>query len=90
MRSEPAPVIDMADDVSVHSEFSYLTGDSEGHSTVDLSNVQMAMAPQLPTNVPHPTALPLQEVVVKRKETVASEVTSQVLHTAPTVTVVVI
>jgi hypothetical protein len=55
VRPEPLPVIDMVDDASVTSEFSYLTGDSEGHSTVALSNVQVAMAPQLPTNVPHPT-----------------------------------
>ena len=33
VRSEPLPIIDMVDDALVNSEFSYLTGDSEGHST---------------------------------------------------------
>ena len=42
--SKPLPVIDMVDDASVHSEFFYLSGDSEGHSTVAFSNVQVAMA----------------------------------------------
>jgi len=57
VRSEPLPVIDMVDDASVTSEFSYLTGDSEGHSTVALSNVQVVMAPDSSTNVPQPTTL---------------------------------
>ena len=39
VRSEPLPVIYMVDDPLVHSGFSYLTGDSEVHSTVALSNV---------------------------------------------------
>ena len=66
VRSEPSPVIDMVDDASVTSEFSYLTGDSEGHSTFALSNVQVAMAPTLTL---HPTA-PVRKVVVTPKETV--------------------
>ena len=41
VRSDPLPVIDMVDNAFVISEFSYLTGDSEGHSTVALSNVQV-------------------------------------------------
>ena len=45
VRSEPLHVIDMVDDASVTSEFSHLTGDSEGHSTVGLSYVQVVMAP---------------------------------------------
>ena len=45
------------------------------------------MMPQLPTNVPRPTALPRREAVVKPMETVTSVVMSQVRNTAPTVTV---
>ena len=38
---------------------------------------QVAMAPQLPTNVPHPTALPRKEAVAKPKETVTSQCDDQ-------------
>ena len=44
VRPQPLPVIDMVDEAFATSEFSYLTGDSEGHSTVALSNVQVVMA----------------------------------------------
>ena len=37
VRSEQLPVIGMVHDASVTSEFTYLTGDFEGHSTVALS-----------------------------------------------------
>ena len=69
VRSEPWPVIDMVDDPSVTSEFFYLTGDSEGHSNVALSNVQVVMVPQNPTNVPQLTVLARKDVVVPSKET---------------------
>ena len=47
------PVIDIVDDASESSEFSYLASDdSEGQSTVPLSNVQVAMEPVSSTVVP--------------------------------------
>jgi hypothetical protein len=46
----------MVDDASVDSEFSYLTGDSEGQSTVALSNVQLAVMSEPSTVVPQPKA----------------------------------
>ena len=55
VRSEPFPVT------------VYSIEDSEGHSNVTLSNVQVTMAPQVPTNVSHPTALSRKEVVVRPK-----------------------
>ena len=62
----------MVDDASVHSEFSYHTGDSEGHSTVALSNVQIAMAPESSIIVPQPKAPARKEAVVTPKETAIS------------------
>ena len=63
---QPQPVIDMVDDASESSEFSYLTGDdSEGQSTVPLSNVQVPMAPDSSTLGPLPTAR--QEMLVTPK-----------------------
>ena len=70
MRSEPLPVIGMVEDASVTSKFSYLTGDSESHSTVALSDIKVVMASQIPTNVPPPTALSRKDVAVPPKETV--------------------
>jgi len=77
VRSEPQPVID----ASVHSEFRG-TCDSK---KIALSNVQVDIAPQPPTNVPNPTALARKEAVVTPKETVTSAVTSQVHSVALTV-----
>ena len=51
-RPESLPLVDMVDDASVDSEFSYLTGDSEGQSIVALSNVQLATASEPSTVVP--------------------------------------
>ena len=66
---QPQPVIDMVDDASESSEFSYLTGDdSEGQSTVPLSNVQVAMAPDSSTVVPLPTAPSRPEMIVTPKD----------------------
>ena len=69
--TQPAslPIIDMVDDVSVDSELSYLTGESEGPSTVALSNVQLVMAPEPSTVVPQAKASARKEVVVPPKET---------------------
>ena len=50
------------------------TGDSEGPSTVALSNVQLAMAPEPSIIVPQPTALARKEVVVPPKETAVTVV----------------
>ena len=77
-RPEPLPVVDMVDDTSVHSEFSYLTGDSEGNSTVALSNVQVAiyMASEPATVVPQPKAPARKEVVVTPTEVATSAVPS--------------
>ena len=75
-RPEPLPVVDMVDDTSVHSEFSYLTGDSEGNSTVALSNVQVAMAPETSTVVPQPKAPGCKEAVVTLKEVATRAVPS--------------
>ena len=86
MRTEPLPVIDMVDDASVTSEFSYLTGDSEGHSIVALSNVQVVMASESPTNVPQPTTRARTDVVVPPKETGTRVVATQGRPNAPTVT----
>ena len=72
-RPESLTVIDMVDDASVPSEFSYLTGDdSEGQSTVALSNGQLAMAPESSTVVPLPRAPERQETVVTPKDVVTT------------------
>ena len=86
VRSEPLPVIDMVDDASVTSEFSYLTGDSEGHSTVGLSNVQVVMAPDSSTNGPTPTTLARKDVAVPPKDTLTGVVATQGRPHVPTVT----
>ena len=53
----------MVDDASESSEFSYLTGDdSEGQSTVPLSNVQVAVEPVSSTVVPLAKAPAPQEM----------------------------
>ena len=62
IRSEPLPVIDMVDDASEHSKFSYLTGDCA------LSNVQVVMAPELSTIVPQTKAPACKEAVVTPKK----------------------
>jgi len=75
----------MVDDASVHSEFSYHTGDSEGHLTVALSNVQGDTAPEPSNTVPQAKAPARKEVVVTPKETAISAVTTQVHPVALTV-----
>jgi hypothetical protein len=81
---QPVPVIDMVDDSSESSEFSYLSGDdSEGQSTVPLSNVQVAMEPVSSTVVPLPTAPARQEMLGSPKDVVTTSA-----PTLPVVTVV--
>ena len=75
-RPESLPLVDMVDDASVDSEFSYLTGDSEGQSIVALSNVQLATASEPSTVVPQPKAPVRKEVVVPPKETAITVVPS--------------
>ena len=72
-RPESLPVIDVVDDASASSEFSYLTGDdSDGQSTVSLSNVHVAMAPESSTVVPLPRAPVRQETIVTPKDVVTT------------------
>ena len=66
----------MVDDASVDSEFFYLTGDSEGQSTVALSNVLLAMALEPSTVVHQPKVPARKEVVVPPKETAITVVPS--------------
>ena len=87
MRPEPLSVIDMVDDAFESSEYSCLTGHSEGHSTAALSNVEAVMAPEPSTNFPQPTTLDRKDVVAPPKETVPRVVATQGRHNAPTVTI---
>jgi len=81
---QPMPIIDMVDEASESSDFSYLTGDeSEGQSTVPLSNVQGTVAPVSSTVVPLPKAPTRQETSRTPKAVVTSPA-----PTLPGVTVV--
>jgi len=73
---EAPAVIDMFDDASVISEYSCLTGDSEGQSTVALSNVQLAVAAEPSTVVPQSKAPARKDVIVPPKETAITVVPS--------------
>jgi len=64
----------MVDNASVDSEFSNLKGDSEGQSTVALSNMQLTSDPS--TVVPQPKASAHKDVVVPPKETAITVVPS--------------